>query len=398
MKNAEREPMELLKKRYYFDHNATTPVRPEVIEAMLPYLTERYGNASSVHSFGREARDALETSRGRIASLIGAERDELYFTGCGTESDNIALAGYLPCAPAGRNTIVTTRIEHSAILRTASSLERKGYRAVYVGVDSRSLVDIDELRNAVGPDTALVSVMHANNETGVIEPIAEIAEIAHAAGALFHTDAVQSAGKVPLNVGDSGIDMLSMSAHKLNAQKGIGALYLRRGITVSPLTWGGHHEHGIRPGTENVAGAVGFAKAMELAVTGMKSERAHLSALRDRLEREVGESIQDTLFNGRGVERLPGTSNMSFPGVDGEALLISMDMKGIAVSTGSACSAGEVEPSHVLTAMGIDPRTATSSLRFSMGFGSTEEGIDHILDVLPDIVRRLRNVSANIAG
>jgi len=387
-----------MEKRYYFDHNATTPVRPEVIDAMLPYLVERYGNASSAHSFGREAREALEASRERIAALIGAERDELYFTGCGTESDNIALAGYMARSPEGRNTLVTTAIEHSAILRTGEMLERRGFRVVYAGVDRRSRVNLDELCRAVGPNTALVSVMHANNETGVLQPIAEIAEMAHAAGALFHTDAVQSAGKVPLNVREMGIDMLSMSAHKVNAQKGLGALYIRRGITVTPLTWGGRHEHGIRPGTENVAGAVGFARAMELAVAGMRDGAAKLSALRDRLERGIEELIPNVTFNGRGADRLPNTANISFPGVDGEALLIGMDMEGIAVSTGSACSAGEVEPSHVLTAIGIDPRTATSSLRFSLGWGSSEEGVDHILSVLPGIVERLRSVSGGVAG
>ncbi len=373
-------------------------MRPEVVEAMMPWFVERFGNASSVHSFGREARAALEESRERIASLIGAERDELYFTGCGTESDNIALMGSLMSAPAGRNTVVTTAIEHSAVLNTARILGERGFRAVFAGVDSESRVDLDALRRAVGPDTALVSVMHANNETGVIQPIAEIAGITHAAGALFHTDAVQSTGKVPLDVHGMGIDMLSMSGHKLNAQKGIGALYLRRGVTVTPITYGGHHEHGVRPGTENVAGAVGFARAVELAIEGMAEESRKLSALRDRLERGITASVPNILFNGRAADRLPGTSNISFTGVDGEALLISMDMEGIAVSTGSACSAGDVEPSHVLTAMGIDPRTATSSLRFSMGWGSNDEGVDHVLAVLPGIVERLRSVSAGVHG
>jgi len=386
----------IMKTRWYFDNNATTPVRPEVVEAMLPWLLERYGNASSVHSFGREARSALEESREKIATLIGAGRNELFFTGCGTESDNIALMGTLMSAPPGRNTVVTTAIEHSAVLNTARVLEQRGYRAVFVGVDSESMVDLDALRAAVGPDTALVSVMHANNETGVIQPVAEIAGIAHAAGALFHTDAVQSTGKVSIDVEAMGIDMLSMSAHKLNAQKGIGALYIRKGVTVTPITYGGHHEHGVRPGTENVAGAVGFACAVELAVAGMDDERRKLSSLRDRLERGIAASVPNIHFNGRAADRLPGTSNISFPGVDGEALLISMDMEGIAVSTGSACSAGDVEPSHVLTAMGIDPRTATSSLRFSMGWGSSDEGVDHILTVLPGIVERLRSVSAGV--
>jgi cysteine desulfurase len=387
-----------MKKRYYFDHNATTPVRQEVIEAMIPWLSEHYGNASSVHSFGKEARDGLEGSRARIASLIGAESDELIFTGCGTESDNIALTGSMLSAPAGRNTLVTTAIEHSAILKTGKALAKQGFRVVFVGVDSEGRVNLDELRQSVGPDTALVSVMHANNETGVIQPLAEIAGIAHDAGALFHTDAVQSAGKISIDVRAMGIDLLSVSAHKVNAQKGFGALYLKRGVKVTPLTYGGSHEHGIRPGTENVAGAVGFAKAMELAVAGMRAKTEELSALRDRLERGIEEHIPDAIFNGRKAGRIPGTSNVSFPGVDGEALLISLDLEGIAVSTGSACSSGAVEPSHVLTAMGIDPRTATSSLRISMGWGSEDEGVDHILDVLPGIVERLRGVSGGVAG
>lgn len=373
-------------------------MRPEVIEAMLPYLTEQYGNPSSIHSFGREAREALENSRRKIASLIGAEPDELYFTGCGTESDNIALTGHILSAPVHKNGLVTTAIEHSAIMNTGAMLRKKGHDVAFIGVDRLGRVDLDQLSANVDDGTALVSIMHANNETGVIQPIREAAEIAHAAGALFHTDAVQSTGKIRLDVKKTGIDMLSMSAHKLNAPKGIGALYIRRGVAITPLTYGGHHEHGIRPGTENVAGAAGLARALELALSGMDEEARILSALRDRLEREVEKRIQNITFNGRGAARLPGTANISFPGVDGEALLISLDMAGIALSTGSACSAGDVEPSHVLVAMGIDPRTATSSLRFSMGWGSTDEGIDHILEVLPPTVERLRGVSAGIAG
>lgn len=387
-----------MNSRFYFDHNATTPVRPEVIEAMLPYLAEHYGNASSIHSFGREARDGLEESRRIIAACIGAFPDEVYFTGCGTESDNIALTGHILSAPPPKNGLVTTAIEHSAIINTGKMLGKKGFNVSFSGVDHLGKIDLDQLRAAVGADTALVSVMHGNNETGVLQPIREAAEIAHTAGALFHTDAVQSAGKIPLNVRETGIDLLSMSAHKMNAQKGIGALYIRRGVTITPLIYGGHHEHGIRPGTENVAGVVGFARAFELAASGMDEEALKLSTLRDRLERVLEERIPDISFNGRGAERLPGTSNISFPGVDGEALLISLDREGIAISTGSACSAGEVAPSHVLVAMGVDPRVATSSLRFSMGWGTTDEGVDHILEVLPRVVSRLRGVSGNITS
>jgi len=385
-------------KRYYFDHSATTPVRPEVVEAMLPYLTRRYGNASSIHSFGREAREAFEESRRKIAGFINAQPDEFYFTGCGTESDNIALAGVILGAREGKNTLVTTSIEHSAIINTGRMLEKKGFKAVFAGVDRHGVVDLDALQDAVGPDAALVSVMHGNNETGAVQPIREAARIAHARGAYFHTDAVQSAGKIPIDVREMGIDLLSMSAHKMNAQKGVGGLFIRRGIQVTPLTYGGHHEHGVRPGTENVPGAVGFARAMELAVANMPAEAKKLSSLRDRLEKGILERIPEVAVNGRGAPRLPGTLNVSFPGVDGEALLMSMDMAGVALSTGSACSIGEVEPSHVLLAMGVNPRTAASSLRFSMGWGTNDEGVNHILEVLPPIVERLRRVSGGVTG
>lgn len=385
-----------MKNSFYFDHNATTPVRPEVIETMLPYLNEHYGNASSVHRYGREAKNALEVSRDTIARLIEADSEEIYFTGCGTESDNIALTGHLYTASKNRNGLVTTTVEHSAILKTASKLEREGFPVTYVSVDNNCRVDMDALRKSVNELTALVSVMHANNETGVIQDIQEAAKIAHEAGALFHTDAVQSAGKIPLNVRSMGIDMLSMSGHKLNAPKGIGVLYVRKGVTITPLTYGGRHERGIRPGTENVAGIVAFAKAFELAVEEMAEKGVYLTKLRDHLEEGFEHRIPDLLFNGRGVQRLPGTLNISIPGVDGEALLFSLDMEGIAASTGSACSSGEVEPSHVLVAMGREPKIAQSSLRFSMGWGTTDEGADHVLAVLPPIVGRLRRVSRGI--
>jgi len=385
-----------MKKRYYFDHNATTPVRPEVMEAMLPYLTEKYGNASSVHYFGREAKNALEESRETVARLIGAEPEEIFFTGCGTESDNIALAGHLSTAPPNRNGLVTTMVEHSAVLKTAEKIRDEGRSVAFVGVDGKCRVDLDALRDAVDERTALVSVMHANNETGVLQDIEEAARIAHEAGAVFHTDAVQSAGKVPIDVRAMGIDMLSMSGHKINAPKGVGVLYVRKGISVSPLTRGGGHERGLRPGTENVAGIVAFAKALELAVSEMAGKGKILSKLRDRLEEGIEERIPGVLFNGRGAPRLPGTLNVSVPGVDGEALLFSLDMEGVAASTGSACSTGEVEPSHVLLAMGIEPKIAQSSLRFSMGWGSSEEGVEHLLEVLPVIVERLRKISGGM--
>ena len=385
-----------MKKRYYLDHNATTPVRPEVIEAMLPYMNEKYGNASSVHWFGQEAKNALELSREKIATLIGADSEEIFFTGCGTESDNIALAGYLSTVHENKNGLVTTSIEHSAILKTAAKLEKDGIPISYMGVDKQCLVDLDALGDAVGSDIALVSIMHANNETGVLQPVKEVAKIAHEAGALFHTDAIQSVGKIHINVREMDIDMLSMSAHKINALKGVGALYIKKGINIVPLTYGGAHERGIRPGTENIAGIVGFAKALELQVKEREETTKKLSELRNRLEKRIEEKIPSLLFNGRDTERLPGTSNISFPDVDGEALLFSMDIEGIAISTGSACSSGEVEPSHVLIAMGIPPNVAQSSIRFSIGWGNTDEDIDHVINVLPSIVERLRKISGGI--
>jgi cysteine desulfurase len=378
--------------KYYLDHNATTPVRKDVIEEMIPYMDEVYGNASSVHSFGREAKKALDDSREKMAALIGAEPSEIYFTACGTESDNIALAGYMHYLGNSGKTLVSTQVEHSAVLKTGVKLQKEGFKVEFTGVDRDGIVDFEELREK-SKKAALVSVMHANNETGVIQDIASIAGIAHDNGAFFHTDAVQSAGKVPINVKKMGIDMLSMSAHKLNALKGVGLLYVRTGIKVEPLTYGGSHERGLRPGTENIPGIMGFAKALELAVNEKDLKNSFLAGLRDKLEKGIEGSISEALFNGRKSPRLPGTSNISFPGVDGEALLFSMDMEGIAVSTGSACTSGEVQPSHVLVAMGVDPNVAQSSIRFSMGYGTEEDAVDYVLKAMPPIVERLRRIS-----
>ncbi len=385
-----------MNKRYYFDHNATTPVRPEVVDAMMPFLRDGYGNASSLHSIGLEAKKALDDSRGKIASFIGAEPEEVYFTGCGTESDNIALRGIVTRAEDGRTGIVTTAVEHSAIIKTAATLKDKGYPVSIVGVDSLCRVDMDVLRSMVGDQTAIVSVMHANNETGVIQDIKRAAQIAHEKGAVFHTDAVQTGGKRAINVKEMGIDLLSLSAHKLNALKGVGALYIRNGVHVEPITTGGAHERGIRPGTENIPGIVGFARAFELMTAERETSSAKLLRLRDRLESGIAETIPDVLFNGREAERLPTTSNISFPRVDGEALMLSLDLEGIAVSTGSACTTGDVEPSHVLVAMGVSPKIAQGSIRFSMGWGTTDEAVDHVLAVLPGIVERLRSVTGKI--
>jgi cysteine desulfurase len=383
-------------ERYYFDHNATTPVRPEVIEAMLPYLSEHYGNASSVHGFGNEAKKGLEESRGRVATLIGADPDEIYFTAGGTESDNIAIEGHVRARTDNRRGIVTTAIEHSAVLKTAERLAQDGFEATIVGVDNRSIVSMDELATAVSDGTALVSMMYANNETGTVQDIVRAAEIAHAAGAYFHTDAVQAVGKLPLDVHEFGIDMLAMSGHKFNAVKGIGALYIRRDIPVAPIMTGGGHENGLRPGTENVPGAVALATALELAIRDRDATAATLGAMRDRLETGIERTVAHVGFNGRGAPRLANTANISIPGIDGEALVMGLNKAGIAVSSGSACSTHEVVPSHVLIAMGVDPRTAQSSLRFSLGHGTEESDIDHVLTVLPQIVERLRSVSAGV--
>lgn len=383
-------------ERYYFDHNATTPVRPEVIEAMLPYLSEHYGNASSVHGFGTEAKKGLEESRERVAGLIGADPDEIYFTAGGTESDNIAIEGHVRARTDNRRGIVTTAIEHSAVLKTAERLAQDGFETTIVGVDNSSIVSMDELVAAVSDGTALVSMMYANNETGTVQDIARAAEIAHSAGAYFHTDAVQAVGKLPLDVREFGIDMLAMSGHKFNAVKGIGALYIRREIPVAPIMTGGGHEHGLRPGTENVPGAVALATALELAIRDRDATSATLGAMRDRLESGIERTVPYVGFNGRGVPRLPNTANISIPGIDGEALVMGLNKAEIAVSSGSACSTHEVVPSHVLIAMGVDPRTAQSSLRFSLGYGTEERGIDHVLTALPHIVERLRAVSAGV--
>jgi len=378
---------------FYFDHNATTPVRPEVLEAMLPYLSMHYGNASSLHRMGRDAKKALDASRATIAELIGAEPKEIVFTGSGTEADNMALAGVVRNTVNDRNGLITSTVEHAAILSTADRLEKAGYPVTRIDVDRECVVDLGALERAVNGHTALVSLMYANNETGVVQDIAAAAETAHGAGALFHTDAVQAAGKLPLDVRKMNIDLLSMSAHKLNAPKGLGVLYVRKGVRLQPLLFGGGHERGRRPGTENIAGAVAMAKALELAIAERESSSKHLTRLRDKLETGVRERLKDIHFNGKKAPRLPGTSNFSVSGINGEALLMNLDRFGIGVSSGSACTAEDLKPSHVLLAMGRDAFLAQSSLRFSLGWGSTDEGIDHVLDVLPDVVGRLREIS-----
>ena len=377
----------------YLDHAATTPVRPEVIEAMLPYFALTFGNASSIHMFGQEARKALESARETVAHCIGARPEEIYFTGGGTESDNLALQGVARANSRKGKHLITSQIEHHAVLTCCSYLEKEGFEVTYSPVDRLGVVKLEALEAAVRADTILFSVMLANNETGTLEPISEIAAMARGKGIPVHTDAVQAVGKIPVNVDALRVDLLSISAHKMHGPKGVGALYVRRGVRVDPLFYGGHHERTRRPGTENVAGVVGFAKAMELATEELPAASKQLTALRDRLERGIRERIPRVRLNGHPAERLPSILNVSFDFVEGESLLLALDLQGIAVSTGSACTSGSLEPSHVLQAMGL-PRVGTQgSLRFSIGRDNTEDEIDFVVGRLAGVVHRLRRMS-----
>lgn len=381
-------------KRIYMDHSATTPVAPEVLEAMLPYFRERYGNASSLHEFGREAREAVESARERLASLIGANPEEIYFTSGGTESDNMALKGVaLRWRSKGRH-IITTSIEHPAVLEVCRALERLGFDVTYVPVDSQGIVDPLDIERSIRDDTILISVMHANNEIGTIQPIERIAEIARSRGILFHTDAVQTVGKIPVNVNRLGVDLLSISSHKFYGPKGVGALYVRKGTKIESITQGGGHERGLRSGTENVPGIVGMGRAAELASEIMESEIERLTALRDRLKAFVLSNIEDSWLNGHPTKRLPSNLNFGFGRVEGESLLLYLDSKGIAVSTGSACSSKKLEPSHVLLALGLEPVRCHGSLRITLGRDNTRDDVDYAGECILEAVRRFREISA----
>lgn len=381
--------------RIYLDHNATTPVAPEVMEAMVPYLGEGFGNASSVHSFGREAKVALETARERIAAFIRCDPSELYFTSGGTESDNMAVLGVARRLKNKRNHLVVGGTEHHAVIEPAEYLhEKEGFGLGIAPVDSEGFVSPVRLRSIVNDTTALVSIMHANNETGTIQAdLAKFAEVAHEKGALFHTDAVQSIGKVDVDVKELGVDLLSLTGHKIYGPKGCGALFVRTGLKIDPLLHGGSHEKRRRPGTENVAGAVGLAKALELAERKMPDDFGRLSDLADYFIDSVLRDIPDVRFNGARTSRIPQTMNFAFRGVEGESVVLSLDVEGVAVSSGSACTSGAIEASHVLTAMGIDPIVAHGSVRFSMGRTTTRENLDYVLSKLPPIVERLRAMS-----
>jgi cysteine desulfurase len=380
-------------RRIYFDHNATTPVAPEVLEAMQPFFGEEFGNASSIHSYGQRARAAVERARESLAKLIGARPDEIVFTSGGTESDNLAIFGVVGVAAGTTRHVITTQVEHHAVLNACQALEAQGLEVTYLPVSREGLVEPDDVRRALRPETLLITVMHANNELGTIEPIEEIGRIAGEAEVYFHTDAVQSAGKIPIEVNRLGVHLLSISGHKLNAPKGIGALYIRKGTRVKPLFYGGHHQREYRPGTESVASIVGLGWAAELAREKLPTEGPRLARLRDRFEAGLLAGVPHTRVNGSRTHRTPNTTNVAFSFVEGEALVIACDLRGVACSTGAACSSGAIEPSHVLTAIGLSPEEARASLRFSLGRGNTDEDVDFALSVVPGAVERLRELS-----
>jgi len=380
-------------RRIYMDHNATTPLREEVLEAMLPYLRDEYGNASSIHFFGMRARRAIEDAREQVAAALGAQPSEIIFTGCGTEADNQAIMGTAFANRSRGDHIITSRIEHKAVLQTCQYLEKQGFAVTYLPVDQYGMVNPNDVAQAISDRTVLVSVMSANNEVGTIQPITEIAQACRERGVYFHTDAVQAVGKLQINVDRLGVDMLSLSAHKFYGPKGVGVLYVRKGVKIDPLLHGGHQEQGRRAATENVAGIVGLGKAIELRLDEMDAEAARLRALRERLHAGILAQIDHVYLNGHPTERLPGTLSLCFDYIEGEAIIMGLDMAGVAVSSGSACTSASLEPSHVLLAMGVHPAVAQGSIRLSLGRTSSDLDVDYVLETLPPIVERLRAIS-----
>lgn len=380
-------------RQVYLDHASTTPVRAKVVEAMLPYLSERAGNASSLHWVGQRAKRALDDARAAVATSIGADPAEIYFTSGGTESDNLAIVGVARARARHGAHLATTTIEHHAVLHVCAWLESQGHVVSYVPTDGQGVIDLGALEASLGTDTALVSVMLANNEVGTIQPLGEVVRLAHERGIPVHTDAVQALGRLPVNAAALGVDLLSLTAHKFGGPQGAGALYVRRGTPIEPLLYGGHQEGAVRPGTQNIAGIVGLATALRLATAQLSGEVARLQGLRDRLEEGITARIADTAVNGHPTLRLPNILNMSFAGVEGESLLLALDMKGIAVSTGSACAAGSSGPSHVLQALGLSQARTEGALRFSLGHTTTAEDIDYTLETLVEVVGRLRSLA-----
>ena len=380
-----------MNRRVYLDHNASTPVHPEVVEAMLPYFGERFGNPSSVHAFGREAREGLDTAREQIATFLGRGKEEIVFTSGGTESDNLAVKGVAMARRQGH--IITSQIEHHAVLRTCQNLETLGFEVTYLPVDGHGMVDPDDVRRHLRPDTILLSVMHANSEVGTVQPVREIGRIARERGITFHVDAVQTFGKLPIDVDGSGIDLLSFSSHKIYGPKGVAGLFIRKGTRMVSIQHGGEHERRRRAGTENVPGIVGFGKAVEVRAREMADEAVRVRALRDRLWEGVSARVPDVRLNGHPTERLPGTCNMCFKHVESESIVLGLDLKGIAVSAGSACTSGNVEPSYVLVAMGVPVDWAMGSVRCSLGRGTTAEDIDYVIEATVPLLEKLRSLS-----
>ncbi|BDZ71224.1 cysteine desulfurase NifS [Methanobacterium petrolearium] len=377
----------------YMDHSATSPVKSEVLEAMLPFFTTEFGNASTLYKLGRDARTAMEKARKQVASLIGADTSEIYFTSGGTESDNIAIKGTVIPLKKNGNHIITSAIEHPAVEETCKYLEKNGYRVTYLPVGKEGIVKLADIQEAITDETILITIMHANNEIGTIQPIAEIGKLAKEKGIIFHTDAVQSIGKIKVNVDELNVDLLSISAHKLYGPKGIGALYIRKGVRIDPLLHGGGHERGIRPGTENIAGIVGLGKACQIAEENLDSNIKYITSLRDRLIEGVLDSIEASYLNGHRTKRLPNNANFRFSSIEGESLVLQLDAKGIDASTGSACSSKKLEPSHVLMAIGLEEVDAHGSLRISLGQENTEKDIDYAIGAINEVVERLRSMS-----
>lgn len=380
-------------KKIYFDHSATTPVDPQVIEAMLPFLSEKFGNASSIHSFGREVKVALEEARELVANFCGAHANEIYFTSGGTEADNMAILGSAQQLAEKGKHIITSRIEHHAVLHSCEYLEKLGFEVTYLKPDKFGLISPDAVENAIKENTILITIMHANNEVGTINPIEKIGEIAQEKGIRFHTDAVQAFGKIPINLSKLNVDLMSMSGHKIYGPKGVGILYIGKGVNLQQMTFGGAHERNKRPGTENIPGIIGLAQAVEICKNRMVDDKERIGNLRDLLFQKITEKIPRVFLNGHPDSRLSGLLNLSFQSIEGEALLLSLDLKGVAASSGSACTSGSVEPSHVLGAMGVKPELAQSSIRFSLGRGNTVEDVEYTAEVLIEIVERLRQMS-----